>query len=49
MDWERIAIAAGVVLAAIVAARIVDSRMANRTLDPGAATRYRVCAARSRR
>jgi small conductance mechanosensitive channel len=42
MDWERIAIAAGVVLAAIVAARIVDSRMAKRTLDPGAATRYRV-------
>jgi small-conductance mechanosensitive channel len=42
MDWERIAIAAGVVLAAVVAARIVDSRMAKRTLDPGAATRYRV-------
>ena len=42
MDWERIAIAAGVVLAAIVAARIVDSRMAKRTLDPRAATRYRV-------
>ena len=42
MDWERIAIAAGVVLAALVAARIVDSRMAKRTLDPGAATRYRV-------
>jgi small-conductance mechanosensitive channel len=42
MDWERIAIAAGVVLAAIVAARIVDSRMAKRSLDPAAATRYRV-------
>jgi small conductance mechanosensitive channel len=42
MDWERIAIAAGVVVAAVIAARIVDSRMARRTLDPGAATRYRV-------
>lgn len=42
MDWERIAIAAGVVLAAVIAARIVDGRMAKRTLDPGAATRYRV-------
>lgn len=42
MDWERIAIAAGVVVAAVIAARIVDGRMARRTLDPGAATRYRV-------
>jgi len=42
MDWERIAIAAGVVLAAIVAARIVDFRMAKRSLDAAAATRYRV-------
>ena len=42
MDWERIAIAAGVVVAAVIAARIVDSRMARRTLDPRAATRYRV-------
>jgi small-conductance mechanosensitive channel len=42
MDWERVAIAAGVVLAAVIAARIVDSRMARRTLDPRAATRYRV-------
>jgi small conductance mechanosensitive channel len=42
MDWERIAIAAGVVLAAVIAARFVDSRMARRTLDPRAATRYRV-------
>jgi small conductance mechanosensitive channel len=42
MDWEAVAIALGVVLVAIVAARIVDGRMAKRTLDPGAATRYRV-------
>ena len=42
MDWERIAIAAGVVVAAVIAARIVDGRMARRTLDPRAATRYRV-------
>jgi small conductance mechanosensitive channel len=42
MDWERIAIAAGVVLAAVIAARFVDSRMAKRTLDPSAATRYGV-------
>jgi small conductance mechanosensitive channel len=42
MDWERIAIAAGVVLAAVIAARLVDSRMAKRTLDPSAATRYGV-------
>jgi len=42
MDWDRIAIAAGVVLAAVIAARIIDARMAKHTLDPGAATRYRV-------
>ena len=42
MDWERIAIAAGVVVAAVIAASIVDGRMARRTLDPRAATRYRV-------
>lgn len=42
MEWERIAIAAAVVVIAGVVARIVDSRMARRTLDPAAATRYRV-------
>jgi small conductance mechanosensitive channel len=42
MDWERIGIAAAVVLVAVVAARVVDARMARRTLDPAAATRYRV-------
>ncbi len=42
MEWDGIAIAAGFVLVAIVAARIVDRRMARRTLDPVVATRYRV-------
>jgi small conductance mechanosensitive channel len=42
MDWEPIAIAAAVVLVAVVLARIVDGRMARRTLDPVVATRYRV-------
>ena len=42
MDWERIGIAAAVMGVAIVAARVVDRRMARRTLDPAAATRYRV-------
>ena len=42
MDWERIAIAGAVVVVAALAARIVDSRMSRRSLDPSAATRYRV-------
>ena len=42
MDWEQIVIALGVVLVATVLARIVDHRMSRRTLDPAAATRYRV-------
>ena len=42
MDWHRIAIAGVVVLIAAVIARIVDLRMARRTLDPVVATRYRV-------
>ena len=42
MDWEPIAIAGAFVLAAVVLARIVDHRMAKRTLDPVVATRYRV-------
>jgi small conductance mechanosensitive channel len=42
VDWERIGIAAAVVGLAVVAARIVDHRMARRQLDPASATRYRV-------
>ena len=42
MDWDRIAIAAGVVVAAALAARLVDRRLSRRSLDPAAATRYRV-------
>ena len=42
MDWDRIAIAGAAVLVAAVAAQIVDRRMAQRTLDPVVATRYRV-------
>src|SRR5918995_1715698 len=42
MDWDRIAIAGAVVLIAVVIARLVDRRMARRTLDPVVATRYRV-------
>jgi small conductance mechanosensitive channel len=42
MDWQQIAIAGAVVLVTLVAARIVDARMRRLSLDPGAATRYRV-------
>ena len=42
MDWEPLVIAGAFVLAAIVVARLVDRRMARRTLDPVVATRYRV-------
>jgi small-conductance mechanosensitive channel len=42
MDWDRIAIAGVVILVAVVIARVVDRRMARRTLDPVVATRYRV-------
>ena len=42
MDWDRIAIAGAVILVAAVIARIVDLKMARRTLDPVVATRYRV-------
>ena len=41
-DWERLAIAGAVVAVAALLARIVDHRMSRRTLDPAAATRYRV-------
>jgi small-conductance mechanosensitive channel len=40
--WERAAIAAGVVAAALVVAKVIDMRLARRELGPGAATRYRV-------
>ena len=42
MDWKQLGIAAAVVVAAALVARIVDARMRRRTLDPAAATRYRV-------
>ena len=42
MEWQQVAIAAGVVLAAAVVAKLVDIRMTRRPLDPAAATRYRV-------
>jgi small conductance mechanosensitive channel len=42
VDWERIAIAGGVVALAALAARIVDHRLGRRPLEPAAATRYRV-------
>jgi small-conductance mechanosensitive channel len=40
--WERGAIAAGVVVAAIVAAHLVDRVMTRRSLPPEVVTRYRV-------
>jgi small-conductance mechanosensitive channel len=40
--WERLAVVAGVILAAIVVAKLVDVRMARRELAPGSVTRYRV-------
>jgi small conductance mechanosensitive channel len=42
VNWERIGTAIAVVAVAAIAARIVDRRLARRTLDPAAATRYRV-------
>ena len=42
MDWEQLGIALAVVAAAAIVAKIVDARMGRRTLDPAAATRYRV-------
>jgi small-conductance mechanosensitive channel len=42
VNWERIGTAIAVVAVATIAARIVDRRLARRTLDPAAATRYRV-------
>jgi small-conductance mechanosensitive channel len=41
-SWERLAVAAAVVVIAAAVAKLVDMRMGRRQLDPGAATRYRV-------
>ena len=40
--WERLAVVAGVIIGAIVFAKLVDMRMARRELAPGSVTRYRV-------
>jgi len=42
MPWERAVTVAVVIFVALVAARLVDRRMARRRLAPEAATRYRV-------
>ena len=42
MDWKQPLIAAVVIAATVVLARVIDHRMAKRTLAPEAATRYRV-------
>jgi hypothetical protein len=41
--WERLGVAAGMVVVALVAARLVDRALTRRlTLDPETLTRYRV-------
>jgi small-conductance mechanosensitive channel len=40
--WTRVAIAAGVVVATALLAKLIDTRISRRELDPAAATRYRV-------
>jgi small conductance mechanosensitive channel len=40
--WERVAIAVGVIVGAIVLAKVVDLWFARRKLTPAAATRYKV-------
>jgi small-conductance mechanosensitive channel len=42
VDWERTAVAGGVVLFALAIARLLDSRMTRRLRAPEAMTRYRV-------
>jgi small-conductance mechanosensitive channel len=43
MDWwQRWLLVGGIVLAAAIVAKIVDTRMSRRQLPPGAVTRYRV-------
>jgi small-conductance mechanosensitive channel len=41
-EWKRLVIAAGVVVASVVVARLVDRSMARQDLAPAAETRYRV-------
>ena len=40
--WWRVVIAAGVIVFAAVAAKVIDARIGRRELDPAATTRYRV-------
>ena len=40
--WTRIAIAAGMIALAAAVAKLIDTRISRRSLDPAAATRYRV-------
>jgi small conductance mechanosensitive channel len=40
--WERMSVFGGVLLVTLVAARLVDRRLARRNLPPATATRYRV-------
>src|SRR6185437_14167600 len=40
--WTRIAIAIGMILLAALVAKLIDTRISRRTLDPAVATRYRV-------
>ena len=40
--WQRLLIAAGVVVVAAIAAKVVDWRISKRSLEPSVATRYRV-------
>jgi small-conductance mechanosensitive channel len=42
MHWERAAVAGGVILIALAAARLLDARLARRLLAPETMTRYRV-------
>lgn len=42
MDWAQLATAAAVIVVALLAARLIDRRMARRELAPESITRYRV-------
>jgi small-conductance mechanosensitive channel len=42
MNWTRVAVACGVIVAAGLLAKLVDARMKHRQLDPATETRYRV-------
>ncbi len=41
-SWDRLTVVAGVILAAVVVAKLVDRRMSRRELPPESVTRYRV-------